>query len=418
MRAIIPVLLVLTPALPAAEGQPAVSRKKLSAISLLPDGSQLHGVMFPRYDEQHRLTGVLKAKAVTLVNTDTLSGQTVSIEFFNPDRSPRGRMDLTKATFDQAKGILQASEPVTLHSDRLNAQGAGLCYAYQQGEGFLIGPVITWIQPPPTETTMNTSPFPSRNAALVGMSLLTLPLSALPPPAVTPQELAAIQADAASTASVASQAAATARTDLAQDTTAADAASAAAKEFITQAGIAGTDVPPPAAEAKPLEMKPGPQDTVVTCDGGMYFDADDGVFVYLRNVRVNDPRFSLTGANELKIFLEKTAATAPEKPAKKDQPGLGLGAKFGAVDRIVASGAVRLVQKETEAGKDPVEASGAIFTYHPKTGQIILSGGYPWVKQGPTFMRAEQPNLNLRILKSGSFVTEGKWVMGGPLNQK
>jgi hypothetical protein len=49
---------------------------------------------------------------------------------------------------------------------------------------------------------------------------------------------------------------------------------------------------------------------------------------------------------------------------------------------------------------------------------MILSGGYPWVKQGATFMRAEQPNLNLRILKSGSFVTEGKWVMGGPIKRK
>jgi hypothetical protein len=168
--------------------------------------------------------------------------------------------------------------------------------------------------------------------------------------------------------------------------------------------------------------------------------------VYLKNVRVTDPRFILSGANELKIFLGKKPATAPkkpaaspekpaaspekpaaspekpaasrEKPAKKDPLGSGPGAKFDDVERIVASGAVRILQKATEAGKEPVEASGAICTYHPKTGQIILSGGYPWVKQGATFMRAEQPNLILRILKTGSFVTEGKWVMGGPLNRK
>ena len=69
-------------------------------------------------------------------------------------------------------------------------------------------------------------------------------------------------------------------------------------------------------------------------------------------------------------------------------------------------------RSKPEAGKEPIEASGAIFTYHLKTGQIILSGGYPWVKQGATFMRAEQPNLILRILKTGSFVTEGKWSHG------
>ena len=152
----------------------------------------------------------------------------------------------------------------------------------------------------------------------------------------------------------------------------------------------------------------------------MYFDADEGVFVYLKNVRVTDPRFGLSGANELKIFLGKKPAKAPAQPAKeaKDgKPGLGLGAKFGDVERIVASGAVRIVQKETEAGKDPVEASGAIFTYHAKTGEIILSGGYPWVKQGTTFMRAKEPNLNLRILKTGSFVTEGNWEMGGTIEK-
>ena len=88
------------------------------------------------------------------------------------------------------------------------------------------------------------------------------------------------------------------------------------------------------------------------------------------------------------------------------------------VERIVATGAVRILQKQTEAGKQPVEASGAIFSYHPATGEIVLSGGYPWVKQGTNFMRAKQPNLSLRIHKNGSFVTEGNWDMGGTLNQK
>jgi lipopolysaccharide export system protein LptA len=147
----------------------------------------------------------------------------------------------------------------------------------------------------------------------------------------------------------------------------------------------------------------------------MYFDADQGVFVYLKNVRVTDPRFSLSGANELKIFLAQKPAA---KPAADKPAGIGLGAKFGDVDRIIATGAVRILQKNIADDKPPVEASGAIFTYHAKTGQIILSGGYPWVKQGTTFMRAKQPNLTLRIQKSGSFVTEGNWDMGGSLESK
>ena len=429
---------MLTSALPAVDEPALAARKKFSSISLLPDGSELHDVMFPRYDATRRLIGVLKAKSMTLVNNDTISGRSVAIEFFNPDSSPRGHVDMRQAVFYQTKGLLEAREPVIMQSDRIHAKGTGLSYAFEQGKGFLIGPVITWIQPRP-ETSMNSSRTSTRNGALLGLSLLTLPIAAAPPPKVSPAELAKIQTDTAPAQSTAGQAAAAAQEDLTRDTSDAAAASAAVKAYVARAGLPAVEAEPSAAEAKPLEMKPGANDTVVTCDGGMYFDAEGGLFVYLKNVRVNDPRFTLSGANELKIFLgkkpakdpakpadektkpadEKTKlAKAPEKTVSKDPLGGGFSGKFGDVERIVATGAVRLVQKPSDASKEPIEASGAIFTYHTRTGQMILSGGYPWVKQGATFMRAEQPNLNLRILKSGSFVTEGKWVMGGPINRK
>ena len=56
---------------------------------MLPDGSQLHGVMFPRYDEDHRLAGVLKAEAMTLVNAKTIAGETVSPSSFSTRTSAR-----------------------------------------------------------------------------------------------------------------------------------------------------------------------------------------------------------------------------------------------------------------------------------------------------------------------------------------
>jgi hypothetical protein len=431
LRAILPVLLVITSALPAADNPAPAVRKKFSSISLLPDGSKLHHVMFPRYDNNRCLIGVLKVRDMTLVNVDTVSGENVTIEFFNADGSPRGRADLTKAVINQAKGILESEESVIMQSDRINAMGSGLYYAFDQGEGFLVGPATTWIQKP-AETPMNSNNPPRTSTALFGMALLTLPLAAAPPPAVTAGEHAAIQMDAASMVPVASQSATVARSDLTEDTRVAATAAAAANKFVAQVGLTGVDAEPPATADKPLDVKPGPDDTVVSCDGGMYFDADEGVFVYFKNVRVTDPRFALSGANQLKIFLEKKPASTakkpaatpeesaptPDKPAKKDPSKLALGSKFGEVERIVANGAVRILQKQPDKGKEPIEASGAIFTYHPKTGQIILSGGYPWVKQGSTFMRAKEPNLSLRILKTGSFVTEGNWDMGGNLEKK
>lgn len=420
MRSILPALLVLTSALHAADKPAPPPHGKLPAISLLPDGSELKGVMLPRYDENHKLTGVLKAVAVTLVNDQMIAGKKIAIGFFNPDGSQRGHIDLKQAVFNQVKGLLEAAEPVTIQSDRFNAKGSGLYYAFRQGEGFLTGPATTWIQPPPTETTMNSIPSPLRAASLLGIALVTQ-AAAVPPPVIGDDAGKDITSAGTSTAAIHSDASRIARMDLRTDLEASAAATAKAKAFLEQADLvsgktAGNNPPP--ADPKPLEVIPGPKDTVVMCDGGMYFDADKGVFVYLKNVRVTDPRFTLSGANELKIFLSRKPDDGKPKPPGKDKTGLGLDAKFGDVERIIATGAVRILQKEVEAGKQPVEASGAIFSYHPDTGEILLSGGYPWVKNGTYYARAKEPNLTLRIQKSGSFVTEGNWEMGGTFNRE
>lgn len=383
-------------------------KKKLSSISLLPNGSKLHGVMFPRYDENQLLVGVLKAKAMTLVNAETVAGDEVVIEFFNPDGTKRGRANLAKAVFNQAKGTLNADEPVALDTDRISARGNGLIYAFEDGEGYLTGTVTTWMQAP-TETTMKNSSLPLRSAAIVGMALLT------PSPAAEPS-----QPTAPATSQI-SESAKAARDELRADLDASATATRSAREFLEKADIISktpANTTDGTSEAKPLDVQPGPTDTVISCDGGMYFDADTGVFVYLKNVRVTDPRFNLTGANKLEIHLGKKPEKTPDKADDKKSPGMGLGAKFGDVESIIATGAVKIVQKDVEAGKQPVQASGALFTYHPKTGHITLSGGYPWVMQGATFMRAKEANLTLNIEKSGSFRTEGNWEMGAPLNQK
>ncbi len=396
---------------------------------MLPSGSQLHGVMFPRYDESHRLSSVVKVRDMTLIDENTYSGQTVSIEFFDSDQKPSGRVDMIRAVFDQDKGKVVANGTVTFRSDRIQAKGTGLTFTQAQAQakdqnhnkGFLLGPCVTCVQQPPTETSMNPRPAPFRAAAIVGMSLASLPLAATPPPAVGTDELARIHADSASKSATAKQSADTAKTNLATDTADAAAAAKDGKEYADQAGIKITEDPLATAPTKPLDITPGPTDTVVQCDNGMYFDAEEGVVVYFGNVRVTDPRYNMNGANEMKVFLSKKPGNEQAKTSKKEAtpaPGAGIQDKFGDVDRIVATGAVRVLQKNPDPGKEPVEASGAILTYKPKTGEMVLSGGYPWVKQGASFMRAKQPNLNLRVLKDGSYVTEGNWDMGGNLQQK
>ena len=368
----------------------------------------MHGVLLPRYDENQKLSSLLHAEEMTLVSRETIQGETVCIEFFDSDETMNGRIDLKQAVFNSAKGSLKATEIVTLSSDQIVANGDGLWYAFEQGEGFLGGPVDTRIFSK-KQTTMKSRTSTLRATAMLGAALAQPALNAAPQTNAPAERMAPVQSKAASET----------RSNLKADLEASAAATASAKAFLEKQEIqAKAGTAPVTPETQPLEAPTDPNDTLVTCDGGMYFDADDGVFVYLRNVVVKDPRFDLSGANELKVFLGKKPDEKTQKNAsQKSADGKGVGARFGDVERIVATGAVRVLQKQPEPGKLPVEASGAIFTYHPKTGNIHLQGGYPWIKQGTNFMRAKEPNLILRIKKDGSFVTEGRWDMRGKVDQ-
>lgn len=411
---------------------PGNENDRQKIFDLLPEGSQLKGVMRPRYDENNKLVGVLKSKVIRLVNSEEYAAEEVSIEFFNDDQTPRGRIDLAKATFLKKKGMLVATEAVEVKSDRLTARGTALHYSFEDGEGFLSGPVTTIIQTP-TETTMNSKSPSIRATAVIGMSLLAQSLPAAPPPPITKEDKAAIRADAASLAPTAAKAAAATRIALEKDMADGAAATQAATRFLVQA-----DLPAPAADqvpapAVPLEIKPGPKDSTISCEGGMYFDPEEGVLVYLKNVKVKDRRFHLTANDQLKIFFPKKPAKekkadqpeatagdkAGEKPddkkKEKDMFGGSIGVDFGEPERIIATGAVLFEQQQTAPNQKPIKASGAIFSYNIKADQVVISGGKPWITQPPsTYLRAVDSDLSLRISpEAGTFVTEGHWEMGG-----
>lgn len=411
-----------------AQELPGSAKSQERIFDLLPDGSQLKGVMLPRYDENLKLVGVLKSKVIRLVNSEELEGEAVAIEFFNDDQTPRGRIDLAKATFLKQKGLLVAREAVDIRSDRLTARGSALHYSFEDGEGFLSGPVTTIIQAP-TETTMKSKSPSIRATAVIGMSLLAQSLPAAPPPPISAKDKAAIRADAASLAPAASKAAAATRTGLEQDMAAGDAATQAATRFLIQADLpapAADDVPAPAV---PMDFKPGPNDSKITCEGGMYFDPEEGVLVYLKNVRVTDRRFHLSAKDQLKIFFPKKPAKekkagqpeavagdkSADKKKEKDMFGASIGVDFNEPERIIATGAVLFEQQQTEPGQKPIKASGAIFSYNLKADHIVISGGKPWITQPPsTYLQAVESELSLRISpKAGTFVTEGHWEMGG-----
>ena len=391
-------------------------------MSLLPGGSVLHGVLLPRYDKDRNLVGDLKAEIMTLINSEQIQGEDVMIKFYKPDRSLRGKVKLEKAIFNQTTSQLRADEPVEITTDNLLAKGSGLIYSFQNGQGFLIGPATTCLSYP--EPTTPTSMRSSTNQTATILTLCFAPSLAvcLPASNVSETELSAIKTAAASTKPILDSQTELVESALTADITTAQKASDSAHRFAKSADIKNITTETK-EEGAPLEVAPSPNDTIIKCDGGMYFDAEAGVLVYLKNVTITDPRFTLTGADELKVFFAKKDpkknTPSDKKNEQKKEPvkkpeTIGPAANFGDVQKLIASGTVRLVQKGV-AGKDPVEASGGLLTYDVPKGEIIISQRYPWVKQGSFYARAKQPNLTLRLLNSGSFTTQGEWEMGGNL---
>lgn len=386
------------------------AKEKKSAFEgltkLLPPGSELQGVILPRYDENRRLSGTVKAKVMRLVDADTMSGESIHIEFHNEDRSKSGRAELSEALFHSDRGMIESWSSVSLDSDSIHARASGLVLDLEKSEGVLLGPLRTWAPGKNQQTAMNSKSKSLRAAGLAGAVLVSQTMAQ---PAVT-------GSPAEPPSPVSTEAA---KKDMAAALEQSNAANAKAKAFLEQAGLAAAEVKAPAEPAaKPLEIKAGPEDMQIDCDGGMHFNANEGVFVYMKNVRVDDPRFKMTGANELKIFLEKLPEEKKdEKKDEKDKGDFGIGKKFGKIERVLATGAIQIDQKAVN-GKEPIKASGAVFNYNIKEDLVTVSGGYPWVVQGGLALRAEEPNLMLTILpKLGEFRTEGKWKTIVPVKE-
>jgi hypothetical protein len=385
----------------AAAADPAPTKRRITS-GLMPGGSKMDDVLFPRYDADQHLASVLKARVLTLVSDQLMQGDDVTIDFLNPDLSAHGRVDLRRATLDQGKNLLSSSEPVTLRNERIIAKGTGLFYDLTVGGAFLTGPVLTWI------------------AAATGDPAGSVQAAASKPPTDSPAKPSTVpKPETAQPASPSiDEGKASMRATLGEALDRSEAANAATREFLKKAELdAAAAGKPQVPQQLPLPTAPGPDDTVIDCDGGMHYDPDQGVFVYLGNVRVKDPRFDLSGANDLKIFLD------PQKPAGKgDEKSASANVSermSGEVSRIVATGAVRVLYKDVPPGKQPIEASGALLDYDLKVGQILISGGYPWVVQGAVKMRAGEPNLSLRIdPNQGKFQTSGgDWKTILPLQE-
>ena len=392
----------------------------LPAMEMLTEGSELRKVIIPQYDESLRLSSVLRADMLRLVDKKTIEAEVARIEFFKPDQTLRGTIDLKTATLTDQR-FLRSSDPVEVVSEDLNAKGTALVYDLKLSKGFVHGPAQTDIFLE-NETAMNTPSTPT--FGLVGATMMAASaLHAAEIPAFSPTQLEGLDRLADSRA--AGFLITTEATEKKLDDVAAEDAKAnkTLETFLEEAAI---DLP----KGEPVDLTsevPAPSDepefkkpASIRSKDGFYFDSEAGIIVFLKEVSVDHPEFELTGADEIKVFMEKEdpknegekpdEKPAPKEDAKKDDDMFGS-ADFGDPTRIVATGAVVVNRKTLKPGDKKAKASGRQMVMDLKTDDLIIRGGNPWIISDTANGRVVDPNGYIRInLKSGdaSFVGDSR----------
>lgn len=155
------------------------------------------------------------------------------------------------------------------------------------------------------------------------------------------------------------------------------------------------------------------QEMDVTCDDGMYLDSEKGLLVYLNNVHLVHPDFTMDCDNQLKIYLEvdeekkaKRAKDQAEKKGKEKESGFGnMNMDYSGIKTLSADGNIRLTGKDKE-GK-PFKANAEKLTYNDKTGEIILTGNNISVEDAKNKITAIGAGSFIRIYESGDVYIKG-----------
>lgn len=436
--------------------QAAKAKPAFPTLDILPEGSILRRVRLPRYDKDFNPTSLLSADKLTVLDRARIEGEGINIELYGKDGSVQAQTKMRHAIYNQTDSSLRATEAIYIKGKNYLASGTGLIFDWTTKRGFLLGPASTLFQtdqPDKTTSMQLRRPHPNlTRTCTLASTLLTLTTSvmAVPPPRLTAAQLEEMdRLTAPSSRQIQRQQEETKRI-LTQEARLAETANASMTPFLTSIGQAallvqatppGTVTPAPAPATPPDKNKPPlkPAETTlrVECDGGLYFDSDTGILAYLKNVRLTEPRFKLSCSQELKVFLEQEAKkpattkdnkneanTRPTAPADKsaavertEEKDKSLGSKdkslgsFGGLERIIASGDVKVTQKD-DNGKLFI-ATAETASYDAKTGEMILRGGRPRLQQSANqYLEAISPGQYIRIHKNGKLVTsDGKWVM-------
>lgn len=395
-------------------------------LEVLPLNSTLSDVTIPRYDQDQKRIAYLKAGLMEILADGEPVGDRQPIMVDCTDIQLRMnaenaggdiQVDMERARYRLTPGVLTVQEKITARGPKFSLTGNAGVFHLDTRRGFVFGPLNCEIYQPQTAYQPEmTAPL---YALFASTSLVTLNPAHLPTPA---ERLLEVERAAKPLQSkIQTQQRKMARTSEGHEE---DSAAADRKlmEFANAVDSKSLNLliqnPPPAnpaVQAKPPLENP---ELKIQCDGGCFFDGNENLLVLLRNIVVNEERFTLRAQEEIKVFFNSAPAAAEnegEAAEEKEGPQLNL----TDVKSLVATGGVNFSGLDKDG--NPVEASAATAFYDDKKQELILKGGKPtfWTKTKgrELHFQAEDDDANVRIELSDGVMSAHTsatgWTFGG-----
>lgn len=143
------------------------------------------------------------------------------------------------------------------------------------------------------------------------------------------------------------------------------------------------------------------------CDGDLYFDMEEGVLVFIKNVRIRNANLSIDCTEHLKIYADMASKPTEEAKAtnrpKNTQASFTLpnngNFNYDSIKMIAASGNVKASYTDKEGATSTAQADNV--TYNAKTGEIILTGS-PIIITPDVIVKNPNKDAFIRIYPNGN----------------
>ncbi len=412
-------------------GITSLTAEELSpTLQVLPLNSRLRQVIIPRYDSSRQRVAYLSSDLMEVLadGEETANGQQ-PIMVDCTDLSLQMKTSLhgniavgmERARYRMVPGILSVSEKITATSPTFQLQGDGAIFHLDTRRGFLFGPihcgfVSDKLHSLSSLSSMNISPIFPLIPLLV--STQELSYSQETRPTTSKAELARVETLARSSKpsieklnrAVEEQETDNKSLSKKADMALSDFQDTVDSESLTRLIVATQEEKQEEPETPAPLKNP---DITITCDGGCFFDGNQNLLVLLRNVVVNERRFTLTARNELKVFF-----LSEEPKEDKDEDDLSS-LNITDIDRLAATGGVNFSGIDKDG--NPVEATAETATYEDQTKTLFLKGGKPtfWIKKGKAQFQLQAANESAHVkIEMGpdgltAVTSEDGWKIGG-----